>query len=71
MDARKKCAPLIRRKALHNLFAIRSLPGAATPVNERARIAWVVQDSECIAMLQLAPDDIASLGSGMNATRKQ
>jgi hypothetical protein len=49
MDARKKRAPLIRRKALHDVFAIRSLPGAATPVNKRARIAWVVQDSECIA----------------------
>jgi hypothetical protein len=55
----EKGMPLLARPRLDHAAAVHRLPRATAPVHEHPGIPGIVQDAEHLAVLELAPDDLA------------
>ena len=66
----EKGMPLLARPRLDHAAAVHRLPRATAPVHEHPGIPGIVQDAEHLAVLELAPDDLALMRAGRHAARK-
>ena len=71
MGTGKKRVPLISWDALQDRVAVDRFPRAAPAIDERSRIAWVMEDTQYLVMLQLTPEHISPVRPAMKMARKQ